>query len=428
MSSNALITNDRNAREVSSLIDEISQATSSEQTLAAVVGGLSPDVADSIRRALNVERQELSAVLSAYQEAKCGNLEPLKQRAGGDLGDMLIVARIAKGWSQKELARQIGLKEQAVQRYESERYRSISLAGFLRVARALGLTIASDVQSPAAAPWLSLPSLDVSAAEVQKVLKHARENGWLEDGDSDENALSQLKRYVSEHVGAHGTPSLLRTGLTVENYADDWSLLCWKAQVTRQAKSLIDAHKVKYRPLDLSWLKDLPTLSAQVNGPILASQLLLSHGIVLVIERNISGMKVDGAAFLVDDIPVIGLTLRRDAADNFWFTLLHEVAHVVLHYRTGLAAGFFDNIETPDVDTMEAEADRFAASLLIPQEVWLRSPARIAKAADTIERFAKQLGISPAVVFGRIRKERQNYAIFSDKIGLGQIRKQFFQQ
>ena len=46
-----------------------------------------------------------------------------------------------------------------------------------------------------------------------------------------------------------------------------------------------------------SWLKDLPTLSAQVNGPILARQLLLSHGIVLVIERNISGMKVDGERF-----------------------------------------------------------------------------------------------------------------------------------
>ncbi|SCU73991.1 conserved hypothetical protein [Cupriavidus necator] len=428
MHSNALITNDRNAREVSGLIDEISHATSSEQTLAAVVDGLSPDVVDSIRRALVTERQELSSMLSAYQEAKRGNLEPLKQRASGDLGDMLIVARIAKGWSQKELARQIGLREQAVQRYEAERYRSISLAGFFRVAKALGLTIAADVQSPADTPWLSLPSLDISAVEAQKVLKHARENGWLEDGGTDESALSQLKRYISEHVGTHGKPSLFRTGLTVENYADDWSLLCWKAQVTRQAKSLIDAHKIKYRPLDVSWLKELPKLSTQADGPLRAKEFLLHHGIVLLAERNVPGMKVDGAAFLVEDIPVIGLTLRRDALDNFWFTLLHEVAHVVLHYRTGLAAGFFDDIETREIDALEAEADRFAGSLLIPQDIWLRSPARIAKAADTIERFAKQLGISPAVVFGRIRMERQNYAIFSDKIGLGQVRKQFFQQ
>lgn len=428
MSSNALITNDRHAREVSGLIDEMSHATSSEQVLKSVVSGLPPEVMEGIRRALAAERTELSAMLDAYLEAKRGNLEPIKARAQSDLGEMLIVARIAKGWSQKDLARQIGLREQAIQRYEADRYRSISLAGFIRVAKAVGLNPSAEICPSATAPWISVPSLDVSAEQGQKVLKHAREHGWLDDTGSDENALGQLVRYVAEHVGTHGKPSLLRTGLTVENYADDWSLLCWKAQVTRRAKLLIETQRIKYRPLEMSWLKELPSLSAQEDGPVLAKDMLLAHGIVLVVERNVPGMKVDGAAFLVDDIPVIGLTLRRDALDNFWFTLLHEVAHVVLHYRTGLAAGFFDNIETRDVNEMEAEADQFAGSLLIPQEVWSRSPARIAKTADTIERFAQRLGISPAVVFGRIRMERQNYAIFSDKIGSGQVRKLFFQQ
>ncbi|MDN4574822.1 DNA-binding protein [Pandoraea cepalis] len=428
MSSQALITNDRHAREVRGLIDEMSHATSSEQVLRSVVSGLPPEVMAGVQRALTLERVELTAMLDAYLEAKRGNLSLLKARAKNDLGEMLIVARIAKGWSQKDLARQIGLREQAVQRYEADRYRSISLAGFVRVARTLGLNLSADICPNATAPWMSLPSLDVSAEQAQKVLKHARENGWLENTDSDENALSQLVRYVAEHVGNHGKPSLFRTGLVVEHHADDWSLLCWKAQVTRQAKAIIDSRRVKYRPLDMAWLKDLPGLSAIDTGPLLARDMLLSHGIIVVIERHVPGMKVDGAAFLVDDIPVVGLTLRRDALDNFWFTLLHEVAHVILHYRTGLAAGFFDNIENREVDEMEAEADQFAGSLLIPQELWLRSPARIAKTADTIERFAQRLGISPAVVFGRIRMERQNYAIFSDKIGSGQVRKLFFQQ
>ncbi|MDN7681563.1 MULTISPECIES: XRE family transcriptional regulator [Burkholderia cepacia complex] len=428
MSSQALITNDRHAREVTGLIDEISRATSSEQMLKSVINGFPPEVLDGIQQALNAERAELTAMLNAYVEAKHGNLDLLKARAQNDLGEMLIVGRIAKGWSQKDLARQIGLREQAVQRYEADRYRSISLAGFVRVARALGVRVSADICANATAPWMSLPSLDVSAEQAQKVLKHARENGWLESTDSDENALSQLVRYVAEHVGSHGKPSLLRTGLVVEHHADDWSLLCWKAQVTRRAKAIIDSQKVKYRPLDMAWLKDLPGLSAIEDGPLLARDLLLAHGIVVVVEPHVPGMKVDGAAFLVDDIPVIGLTLRRDALDNFWFTLLHEVAHVILHYRTGLAAGFFDNSEAREVDEMEMEADKFAGSLLIPQELWLRSPARIAKTADTIERFAQRLCISPAVVFGRIRMERQNYAIFSDKIGSGQVRKLFFQQ
>jgi HTH-type transcriptional regulator/antitoxin HigA len=271
-----------------------------------------------------------------------------------------------------------------------------------------------------------LPIFEIEPGEAQKVLKHARSNGWLQSTDeSDENGINQLIRYVAEHVEIHGTPSLLRTGLNVENHSEDWSLLSWKAQITRRAKIIIDRDKVKYRPLDMSWLVDLVKLSKLDDGPLRARELLKEHGIILIVEPHIPGMKVDGAAFLVDQIPVIGLTLLRDALDNFWFTLLHEVGHVILHYRTGLAAGFFDDCESMQVDELEGEANQFAANMLIPAEVWARSPARIAKTASPIERFAEQLGISPAIAFGRVRLERRNYALFSDKIGRGKVRKQF---
>jgi len=107
---------------------------------------------------------------------------------------------------------------------------------------------------------------------------------------------------------------------------------------------------------------------------------------------------------------------------------MHEVGHVILHYRTGLAAGFFDDVESVEVDEFEEEANRFASNMLIPEELWSRSPARIAKTADPIERFADQLGISPAIVFGRIRMERKNYALFSDKIGRNKVRRQLLSQ
>jgi HTH-type transcriptional regulator/antitoxin HigA len=125
----------------------------------------------------------------------------------------------------------------------------------------------------------------------------------------------------------------------------------------------------------------------------------------------------------VDEHPVIGMTLRSDAVDNFWFTLLHELAHIVLHYRTGLASGFFDDLDHVEVDEVEEEANRFAQNMLIPDAVWTRSPARIAKTAEPIEKLAQLLGIAPAIVFGRIRMERNDYKIFSDKIGRGEVRK-----
>jgi HTH-type transcriptional regulator/antitoxin HigA len=424
MSSNLIISNDRQARETAALIDQITQALSSEQILKSIVEGLPREVIDGVRRSLNSERSELLEILNAYNEAKSGNFENLKNRTENDLGDFLIAARIIKGWSQKDLAKNLGLREQAIQRYEAERYRSISLGNYLRFAKVLSVRLSADLLPVFARDIL--PSFESTEKEAQKVLKHARAHGWLQNNDdSDETSFNQLIRHMTDHVEIHGTPSLLRTGLNVEDHSTDWLLLCWKAQITRRAKDEIEMSKVKYRPLDVSWLMDLVRLSRLENGPRQAKELLREHGIILIIEPQIPGMKVDGAAFLIDQIPVIGMTLLRDSIDNFWFTLLHEVGHIVLHYRTGLSAGFFDDADSTDVDELEEEANRFASNMLIPEEMWSRSPARISKTAGPIESFAEKLGISPAIVFGRVRLERKNYSIFSDKIGRGKVRKQF---
>lgn len=419
----ALITNERQEREVCALIDQIGEALSSDQVLQQIVDGLPPEILDAIRRSLVAERQELIESLEAYRMAQGGDVTGLKARAGNDLGALLVAARVAKGWKQKELARRLFLPEQQVQRYEAERYRSISLSGLQRVARTLGIKLTAHIDQPLQEPWL--PSYEMSSSELQKVLKHARENGWLDKADqSDDNGISQLRRTVAEHVGEYGTPSLLRTGLNVHDLSKDWFLLAWKAQVTRSALRLIQRKKPKYRPLNMSWLSELVKLSAFDNGPLRAKEMLAEQGILLVIEPQIAGMRVDGAAFLIDEHPVIGLTLRLDTVDNFWFTLMHEMGHVILHYRTGLASGFFDDFEHLEIDEMEEEANRFAQNMLIPDAVWSKSPARIAKTAEPVERLAKQLGIAPAIIFGRLRMERQNYKIFSDKIGRGRVRKQ----
>jgi HTH-type transcriptional regulator/antitoxin HigA len=424
VSSIPLISTDRQARDLEAEIDRISLALSSDQTLKSIIEGLPELAIEGIRRSLATEKRELTEKLEAFRLAQEGNTALMQEQVGNDLGDLLIVARLAQNWKQKDLARKLGRQEQSIQRWESERYRSISLGNFMKVARALSVEFSAQFQPSHVAKWLPPP--DLSQAEVQKVLKHARTYNWFEEQDSDqEDRSKRLIRYVSEHVTRYGTPSLLRTGINVKDHSEDWVLLSWKAQVTRRAERIIESEQLSYRPLDVSWLRELAKLSANAEGPLQAQTLLKKHGIVLIIERNIPGMEVDGAAFLAESIPVIGLTLRRDALDNFWFTLMHEVAHVILHYKTGLASGFFDDVEHAEVDEFEQEANKFASDLLVPEELWSRTPARIAKTSAPIENLAKQLSIAPAIIFGRIRFERKNYAIFSDKIGRDTVRKLF---
>jgi HTH-type transcriptional regulator/antitoxin HigA len=427
MKDSLVILNEREARHGRATLAEIDRVLSSEEFFEPIIAGLPIDVVDGYRRALAQQRTDLREVLSAYEKAKEGDHFELKQLAGSDPGLFLIVARIARRYSQKELARRLGLKEQQIQRYEAERYRSISLSNYLRIAHVLGarweMKLSEDGALWPRSGWEV--AADISASGVKKVIKHAKQHNWFEKDTSSlagEESYSYLQRYISDHILNYGSPTLLRTGLNIESDSDDLLLVAWKSRVTRVAEKIVVENKVEYQGLGISWLCDFVSLSAREDGPAQAREFLMDRGIVLVTEPQITGLKLDGAAFLVGNIPIIGMTLRRDTIDNFWFTLLHEIGHVILHHRIGLRSGFFDDIDNVSLDEIEQEANDFASNMLIPTEKWNRSTARIAKSGSVIEKFAKEIGIHPAIVFGRVQKERQDYATFSDKIGRGLVR------
>lgn len=414
-----MILNERDLREARNSVAVLDAALSSERALEPMVKGLPPEVVVQVARAMKAERTELAEVIGAYESAKDnGDHRPLQKRAGSDPGLTMIVARIAKGMSQRDLAWRLGVKEQQVQRYEADRYRTISLKNYERVAALLGVNLRAEISEIREFRGLDLVIDDVCKEDIRKILKHGQENGWFSESADKE----ELRRFIAENRITFGSPSLLRTGLNVRDHSEDILLHAWRARVTNRALTIIDTSKPRFVPLDVTWLPDLARQSVFADGPKRARDMLLEHGIVLVAERQIVGLAIDGAAFLIDGIPVIGVTLRRDALDNFWFTLLHEIAHAILHYRTGLAVGFFDQTEAESLDDQEAEADAFASNILIPEESWRRSAARIAQSPDVIERFAAEIGVHPAIVFGRIRKERNDYSLFSHKIGLGQVR------
>lgn len=63
--------------------------------------------------------------------------------------------------------------------------------------------------------------------------------------------------------------------------------------------------------------------------------------------------------------PVIGMTLRYDRLDHFWFVLIHELVHVKKHLRSGTVESVFDDLEAEVEDQIEREADTLAAEFLI---------------------------------------------------------------
>ena len=139
---------------------------------------------------------------------------------------------------------------------------------------------------------------------------------------------------------------------------------------------------------------------------------------------------LDGAAILFQDAtPVIGLTLRYDRIDNFWFCLLHELAHVAKHLSTAKRI-IVDDLDLrghdPEIeDEIENEADEMTRNGLIPKKVWDKKPMGGKAITAEVYALAKKLKIHPAIIAGRIRFEHNNFRLLSRLIGSGQIRIHF---
>lgn len=97
------------------------------------------------RDALESQLAELDAQLKEYERLRSGKLRKLKKSSFQDLPTELIRARIARGMTQKDLARKLGLKEQQIQRYEETDYASASLHRVYEVIKALDIEVREEV-------------------------------------------------------------------------------------------------------------------------------------------------------------------------------------------------------------------------------------------------------------------------------------------
>jgi HTH-type transcriptional regulator / antitoxin HigA len=243
-----------------------------------------------------------------------------------------------------------------------------------------------------------------------------------------EGSLQEAKRYAEELLGNlfanfQGNaqePVLCRSA---EGEQDVNALTAW------QARALDLVFEQDLPPYDATLLnegvvRELVKLSKFEQGPVLARELLQRIGIAFVILKHLPQTYLDGACFKSPGgRPVVGLTLRHDRLDNFWFTLVHELVHIHLHLGQNNIS-FFDDTEHAAKEgctPQELEANEMANQWLIPQEIWGQVVETLTNEQD-IRNFAFGLGISPAIVAGRIRWEANDFKIFSGLLGHRTVR------
>jgi HTH-type transcriptional regulator/antitoxin HigA len=240
-------------------------------------------------------------------------------------------------------------------------------------------------------------------------------------GELKQCATERISRFLENFANGFGLqPTMLRTTAHLrsnDKETNAYALWAWQVRVLQKAQQDRLSNKYAKDSVDQQWMQRLARFSWSDKGPLLAREYLNKIGIHLIIEPHLPKTYLDGAVCISQTgNPVVALTLRHDRLDNFWFTLMHELAHIALHLDSA-EAWYIDNLDIEGDAPVEQEADSLAQEVLVPANAW-QLGTRLS--AEKVRDLAKRLSISPCIVAGRIRHEHNNHRLygklFRDKV------------
>jgi len=365
----------------------------------------------------DAERLELLAVLARDYESRT------LPRITVDPVDAIQFRMEQAGLRQKDLVPYIGSKSKVSE--VLARKRPLTLAMIRAMHEGLGIPAEALLgqRDPA---LLEVPAFDWKDFPVAEIVRR----GWITA--TSRELKTRGEELVRQFLAPLGKPDAVlamyrQTGhVRSGRHVDEHALTAWTARIVGRAEETTTS--VPYQPgsITLEVLREIVRLSWSEQGPRLAQEFLAKRlGIPVIVEPHLPGTHLDGAAIQGPKGPVIGLTVRHDRLDNFWFCLVHELVHVARHF-TEEARGFYDDLDADAAtDAREEEADHVAGEALIPEEEWVNSPARALHSADAVIDLATSLQIHPAIVAGRVRHESRRFRVLSGMVGQGQVRALF---
>lgn len=237
--------------------------------------------------------------------------------------------------------------------------------------------------------------------------------------------IEQVPQFVRE---AHGAPRALHRKTRTQRTAsktDLSALMLWQAAVMSKATDRPVSGVFCREVFTPEALRKLARLSARPDGPKRAVHMLAEYGVSTVVLPALPGTFLDGAAMAdLSGRPVIGLTLRYDRTDNFWFTLLHEASHISLHFDQLIDSGeaFVDDMEIRSEDSSELEADALARDSLIPPSILAHVRWDAETTHDDIIALSARARVHVSIAAGRWQRDHQNYKKFSRLIERDSVR------
>lgn len=164
----------------------------------------------------------------------------------------------------------------------------------------------------------------------------------------------------------------------------------------------------KYDPGKLKVLyEELHSYTVKSEGINLFIKELNKTGVIFFVLPHLLKTYLDGAAFYSGENPVIVYTGRYHRIDNFWFTVAHEIAHILKHLNDKRLF-ILDDLKTGVIDNLEKEANEIASKHLKYSDINSFLEPYLGYLTTTkVEECAEKYEVHPAIIIGKLAHDEK---------------------
>lgn len=346
-------------------------------------------------------------------------------------GQFIAALLAERGWTQRSLAIVLGMSESAVNRFMTdktpidadlalvfEELFGVPADEFLQLQKTLELAQARVIARPD--PARATRAMLYGDLPIADMIKR----GWINaESVRDTKSIDQeLLRFfkVNRADDIEILPHAAKK--TAVNIPPTPAQLAWLYRVRQIASDMVVP---RYSSQALSAaLTKLRALTVSPESTAKVPRIMAECGVRYVLVETLPTAKIDGVCFWLNDAsPVIGMSLRFDRIDNFWFVLRHEIEHVLrLHGRDGYVLDAElegDRAGTgADVSDDERVANEAAQDFCVPtkmMDAFVERKAPFFSERDLIG-FARVLKVHPGIVAGQLQRRTERYDRFRNHL------------
>ncbi len=319
-----------------------------------------------------------------------------------------------RGWTQEDLASVLLRTHSRVNEVVLGKQ---SISPEIAVALATAFGTAPELWLEREAAYrLSLLSTDTSVVRRRARLhelapiKDLQKRSWLKSTDSLDELENDVRRFfriasLDEEPSIHGAMRKTSPDKPASYAQRAWAFRVRQIAEAIRGQIVSDYDESKIAALQVE-LRKLAAFSQEVRK---VPGLLMTYGIRFVAIEGLPGAKMDGFATWLDTEfkqPVIGMSLRYDRLDSFWFTLGHELAHIKRRDVAPVDADVIGQDDPLELKSpMERAADAESAAMLIPPEELQSFINRAAPyySVEKIHKFASRIKIHPSIIIGQLK-------------------------